>query len=301
MTTEAPPLSVLERGVANATDLRPRTKALYLECVRSFLEYAPDPSNWTVGTVEDWLASLLVTRKPQTVNVYRKGIRYASKRYAKRERKEDFAAQADAVKADAPVRKPVLELSELRKLLGTCTGANAQMHDVRDYALIMVAARTGLRRGGLSALNIENIKPDGTITTNQKGGGTITFEADSETLEALGTWLTVLRCSTIKQGAVFRNVSGDGTCGERMSDYQIWYVFKRRAEIAGMRHVHPHLLRHTAVTMLREEGVSSMDIRRLTGQTEKTIEDIYTHSRKTGAVASAMPKLGLASRKKETP
>jgi hypothetical protein len=50
--------------------------------------------------------------------------------------------------------------------------------------------------------------------------------------------------------------------------------------------------------MLREEGVSPMDIRRLTGQTEKTIEDIYTHSRKTGAVGSAMPSL-VAGRKKE--
>jgi integrase len=160
-TPEAPQLSVLERAVANATDLHPRTKALYLECVRSFLLYAPDPSNWTVGTVEDWLASLLATRKPQTVRVYRKGIRYASKRYAKREKKEDFASQADAIKADAPVRKPILDMPELQKLLRTCEGRNRTAVDIRDYALIVVAARTGLRRGGMAALEFTEDDDDG--------------------------------------------------------------------------------------------------------------------------------------------
>jgi len=304
VTTEPAPLSVLERAVANATDLRPRTKALYLECVRSFLQYAPDPSNWTVGVVEDWLASLLATRKPQTVRVYRKGIRYASKRYAKREKKEDFASQADAIKADAPVRKPVLELGELQKLLRTCTGKNAMMNDVRDYALIMVAARTGLRRGGLAAMEWSNINFEAkTIKTNQKGGGTITFEADDETLEALQAWKKAIELGRAHvrsiTGPVFCNIcTKDGLVGGRMSDFQIWYVFKSRAKRAKMRHVHPHLMRHTTVTMLREEGVSPMDIRRLTGQTEKTIEDIYTHSRKTGAVGSAMPSLAGRKPKK---
>lgn len=76
-----------------------------------------------------------------------------------------------------------------------------------------------------------------------------------------------------------------------MSPFQIWRVFDQRAKRAGIRHVFPHLARHSTVTWLREEGRSSAEVRLLTGQTEATIENVYSHVRKRGAIADVLPSL----------
>lgn len=293
-------MSPLESAVISATDLAPRTKELYLVCVREFLEYAPEPKAWTVGMVEDWLGYLMSESRPkgrlapQTVRVYRKAIRYASRRYAKRERQEDFAHLVDRIKANKPERDEVLDEDELGKLLRTC-GDRSDTIDLRDYTLIVVAARTGLRRGGLHAMTWEGVDfKTGEITTKQKGGGTITLEADKLTLQTLKEWKEAFTGERFGRptGSVWRYITARGeTSSLTMSEWQIWDVFRKRSKRAKIRHVHPHLMRHSTVTWLRDAGVSSMDVRRLTGQTEKTIEDIYTHSRKKGAVADVLGDL----------
>ena len=45
------------------------------------------------------------------------------------------------------------------------------------------------------------------------------------------------------------------------------------------------------MTWLREAGKSSAEVSKLTGQTERTIENIYTHVRTRGAVGEALPSL----------
>jgi site-specific recombinase XerD len=58
--------------------------------------------------------------------------------------------------------------------------------------------------------------------------------------------------------------------------------------------VFPHLARHSLVTWLREAGLSPAEVSKLTGQTERTIEDIYTHVRTRGSVSAVLPSLGKA-------
>lgn len=301
-------MTPLETSITNSTDLAERTKDLYLVCVKEFLGFAgKDPEKWTVGKVEDFLTHLLSPKRNlarSTVRVYRKAIRYASRRYAKRGG-VDFAHLADSIKAPPVERDDVLDENELEKLLDTC-GDRSSPTDLRDYVLIVVAARTGLRRGGLHALNWSGVDfKRGMITTRQKGGGTITFEADEVTLQALKTLAEDLPSDDLKKDhpvfcVVKRQVSRhhvDETMTDiRLSEWKLWDVFRSRAAMAGIRHVHPHLMRHSTVTWLRDAGVSSMDVRRLTGQTEKTVEDIYTHSRRRGAVGTA---LGALPGKKE--
>jgi integrase len=285
----------LEMAVETAMDLRPRTKELYLGCVKEYVAFAgSDPEGWTLGSVEDWFAHLMTNREggalqPQTVRIYRKAIRYASRRYAKREKKENFADLVDRVKAEPVEREPVLEPKELKKLLNACL--NGTNRGSRDYTLIAVAARTGLRRGGLFALSWEFVDfKKGTITTAQKGGGTITFEMDEETVTVLQNWKQISRPG--KAGPVFVKVDEkDMPLSQRLTAWEIWNVFRTRSKQVLGRHVYPHLMRHSTVTWLRDAGVSSMDVRRLTGQTEATIENIYTHSRKQGAVGSSLGKL----------
>lgn len=280
--------------VESSPSLAPRTKALYRVCLEDFIRFAgDDPLAYTPHLVESWFSALLKARKPQTVNVFRKAIRYASKRLAKHERRPeaDFARDVEKVNAKKPLPRVPLSYDEADKLLATCD--DDRLIDIRDRALIVLALRSGLRRGGLHALELAGISPP-KITTINKGGEFITFEADAETFAALDVWLNKLRQFGVTQGPVFLNVNEERLATEkklRMSPFQIWQVFTQRAKHAGIRHVFPHLARHSTVTWLREAGKTSAEVSKLTGQTEQTIENIYTHVRSEGAVGAALPSL----------
>lgn len=275
--------------IASSTSLAERTKELYAECVTAFVAFAgEDTRAYTSAAVEDWLADLIKKKqlRPQTANVYRKAIRYASKRFAKRGGK-DFAADVEKIKQLPADKRDPLSYEEAQKLLATCEGD--ALVDVRDRTLLIVALRTGLRRGGLRALELGGVRPP-KITTVNKGGANISFEADRETFDALDVWFERLRQLGVTKGRVFLSVRNDKIRGS-MSAFQIWKVFDARAKQAGIRHVFPHLARHSTVTWLREEGKSSAEVSKLTGQTERTIENIYTHVRTRGAVGEALPSL----------
>jgi hypothetical protein len=184
--------SKLDELIETSLNLQGRTKDLYRACVAEFVAFAgEDSSIYTSALVERWLFELLKDRKPQTVNVYRKAIRYASKRFAKHnEHGRDFAADVEKVKAQPSEPRVPLTYEEAQLLLATCDGD--ELVDVRDRALIVLALRSGLRRGGLRALELSGVKPP-KITTINKGGNRITFEADAETLAALGAWMERLR------------------------------------------------------------------------------------------------------------
>lgn len=304
--------SPLDDAIARSLDLGNRTRALYRECVADFLAFAgTDPARWTYGAVEDWLNELLTVGRtaasrdrgpcsPPTVNVYRKAIRFASRQYARRANDErlDFARSINRVKAKPSAEREPLTYEEAGALLETCREYTPV--NIRDRALLVLAMRSGLRRGGLVALQIEGIRPP-KITTINKGGDPLTFEADAETFGTLDEWLQLLKVAGVTSGSVFRDVwfADDGTTvvGEPLTPYEIWSVFRSRAKRAGIRHVFPHLARHSTVTWLREEGKSAAEVSKLTGQTERTIENIYTHVRTRGAVGEAMPSLLKGKRK----
>jgi integrase len=274
-------LDVIETGL----DLRPRTRELYLYCAQDFVASGEAHS---VRGVENWLRKLLETHQPQTVRVYRKAVRYASRRIHELSdgATKDFARNVPKIKARRPPPRQIVAAEDIAKLLETCAGRAPK--DVRDRALLLTAFRTGLRRGGLCALDIEGVRPP-KLTTINKGGELLTFVADNETLAALADWLNYLHDAGMMQGAVFRYVAHNRIDDCRLTPFQIWYIFCRRAQIAGISHVFPHLARHTVVTMLREAGVSAAEISKLTGQTERTIENIYTHVRTQEAVANRLP------------
>ncbi len=278
----------LDELIETSTSLAERTKDLYRECIAEFIAFAgTDTSAYTLAVVERWLFELRKDRKPQTVNVYRKAIRFASRRFAKHKLGPDFATDAEKVKVLPSEPREPLTYEEAQRLLTTCDGD--ELVAVRDRALIILALRSGLRRGGLRALEMTGVRPP-KITTINKGGAHITFEADAETLTTLGAWIDRLRELGVTSGRVFLNVRKDKIRGV-MSAFQIWKVFDRRAKQAGIRHVFPHLARHSTVTWLREAGQSSAEVSKLTGQTERTIENIYTHVRTRGAIGKVLPSL----------
>lgn len=282
----------LEDIVEGSPNLARRTKDLYLYCIRDFLHFAgAAPDGWRLRAVEKWLRGLLERGlKPQTVRVYRKALRFASTGYARLEEdpSRDFAHLASKIKVTRGAEREPVTYQEQLLLLTTCNDNSPK--SLRDRALLVLAFRTGLRREGMHALDIEGIQPP-KVTTINKGGDSLTFEPDAEVFAVLQPWLELLQDRGITTGAVFRDIRGDKIL-DRMSAFQIWYVFRRRGRTAGVeRSIFPHLARHSLVTSLREEGVTPLEIRGLTGQTEQTIQQHYTHVKSKGAVGSKLPSL----------
>jgi integrase/recombinase XerC len=285
-----PNATPLERAVISSTALQPRTKELYLEAVDAFLQYAgADPAKWNLGVAEDWLNQLLANRKPQTVGVYRKGLRYATKRWAAREDNDklDFTARLESVKPLPAAKRVPLTDTEVDQIVAACTGP--ELEDIRDLAIIVLAIRTGLRREGMRALEFTDLAPPW-ISFIDKGGERKSFVADPEVFEALDPWLKTLQIAGVTTGHILRTIKR-GVIGGRMSAFQIWDVVRKRAKAAGVRHTFPHLLRHTTVTWLRVDGADSWEVSQLTGQSEQTIRKIYTHPPQGGPVGARIRPL----------
>ncbi|MEY2422854.1 MAG: hypothetical protein QOI95_2921 [Acidimicrobiaceae bacterium] len=67
------------------------------------------------------------------------------------------------------------------------------------------------------------------------------------------------------------------------------------AQIAGVRHITPHMLRHSAATQLVESGVNIRLIQRLLGHASLTTTEIYTHVTDE-ALRQAVASAGVVSR-----
>ena len=74
-------------------------------------------------------------------------------------------------------------------------------------------------------------------------------------------------------GALFVN-----RCGAPMKPQSIRSRLRRQAGVAGVaRRVTPHMLRHTAATLLIETGVDIRFVQRLLGHSSIATTEIYTH------------------------
>jgi site-specific recombinase XerD len=239
---------------------------------------------WTAAKVEDFRDELVRQgQKTSTINLRLRTLSYAAQRWAKRAGTQNFALGVELLREDKPERAPLSD-EEMDRLTASCIGD--RIVDLRNYALVVMFVRTGVRRGGLHKLNCDDIGSDRRIQVILKGGRPHSFILDDQTHEALQAWFACLHQHGITSGAVFRRVRKN-RIGDRMSPFQIWHVVSEAAKHAKIRHVFPHLLRHTLVTVLREDGATPLEVSGLTGQSEETIMRTYTHHRPTHAVALA--------------
>jgi len=89
--------------------------------------------------------------------------------------------------------------------------------------------------------------------------------------EALAQHLAIRRSEGAKdEDPLFIN-----QCGKRMSDQSVRSILRRYTKDAGIRHITPHMLRHTVATLLLEEGVDLRHIQRLLGHSSITTTTIY--------------------------
>jgi site-specific recombinase XerD len=149
----------------------------------------------------------------------------------------------------------------------------------RSEAMLRVAVRlmisTGLRVGELCKLRVDDVAPDGTsLRIHGKGArDRIAYIADPTFRMELRELTDARR--RMAGGAAPLLVNRQG---RTMKPQSIRSKLHRTARTAGLtRRITPHMLRHTAATLLIETGVDIRIVQRLLGHSSIATTEIYTH------------------------
>jgi site-specific recombinase XerD len=208
--------------------------------------------------VEGYLVDLAQRgRSPATLNNRYRALR----RFFDYLLEEDELADHPMVRMTPPQvpDQPVEVLSEddLRALLGTCT--TKSFEDVRDQAIIRLLADTGMRRGELLGIDVDDLDLDGAVAfVTGKGQRGRACPFGRKTSLAVDRYLRVRRrlphaaeeqpLWLTRHGRL--NVSGVAT------------MLRRRGERSGIGPVHPHQLRHTFAYQWLSQGGNERDLMR---------------------------------------
>ena len=215
--------------------------------------------------IEAWLASVRdAGRAPATVSVYYRSLQ-PFWRWAIEEgfvRESPMGNMRPPIVPEQPV--PILSLEQLRSLLRVCDGPGFE--DRRDTAIVRVLADTGIRRGELAGLRVEDVTIDakaggGIVNVLGKGRRWRTVPFGARTAIAMRRYMRdrdrhAKAVGTDALWLGFRGpLSGDG----------MMQMLQRRGEQAGIGPVHPHQLRHTFAHRWQAAGESESDLMRLAG------------------------------------
>lgn len=266
-------MTSLENAVDRSSDLRPRTKELYLQHVRAFLAFAGGTAKFTDDHVVAWRNDMRRRKiSPQSVNVALNALRYA----AENAKLAKLAESALERRLPVPEKKKTtaksnraLSWDEGRQLVGACNGTRGR--DLRDCALITLGLRTGMLRFSMCQLKFGDIDQS-MLTFVKKGGETHTIQLDDVTRTALTAWIDWLHGQGIKSGRLFRSLgrqrvdpNSDAAIGEQLTPDGLYRAIGERARKAGLKDLHPHVFRKTFLDWAKEVGAHPGQVAAVTG------------------------------------
>ena len=175
---------------------------------------------------------------------------------------------------DAPKLKKALphylSLEESQRLLNAVDGKNSE----RDYCILCLFLNCGLRISEMVGLNLTDIRQD-SLLIHGKGNKERVVYLNPATAKALNDWLAVRKdIPTADKKAVF--LSNRRT---RMSVDAVQVMVHKTLLKAGLdaSHISPHKLRHTAATLMLQNGVDVRTLQEVLGHESLNTTPIYTH------------------------
>jgi integrase/recombinase XerD len=255
--------------------------------LKDFLGYLKFERKIKHKTIKDYFSALssffdyLVFERKTNVNI----ILPFRKRYL-RQYKEDY---------DDPERK-LLTVEEMSRL------ANSII-DPRDKAMVVLFAKTGVRRGELLKMDVDDINwEDYSITlkpTPKRSNRTVFF--DEECAILLRRWLRIREKLNPRTKALFISYNNL----KRLSRNGVWTAVVKYAKRLGFHnsksprledHFGPHCFRHWFTTWLLRNGMPREYVKELRGDKRGEAIDIYHHIDKKElrrAYLACIPKLGI--------
>jgi site-specific recombinase XerD len=145
-----------------------------------------------------------------------------------------------------------LERAAVEKLLASCDRRRTVGR--RDYAVLLLLSRLGLRRGEVAAIGLEDIDwRAGELVIHGKGSRHDVLPVPVDLGEAIVSWLR--RRPRCESRALFVRMTAPR---QELSPHAVASIVREACTRAGLPRVGPHRLRHTAATeMLRRGGTIS--------------------------------------------
>lgn len=263
-TSLAPHVASFRRALS-ASNKSERTIQTYTEALVLFDRYLVaegidvNALAITRAQLEGFLGELAASQKPATVSNRYRALRAFFRWLAEEEELDSTPMQkiAPPIVPEAPV--PVVSDADIRKLLASCSGRS--FIERRDHAIIRLMLDTGMRRGELAGMTVEDIDLElAVVSVLGKGRRPRILPFGRKTALALDRYLRIrLKHRDADKPALWLGHAGP------MTGNGIYQVIRDRAVIAGIGHVHPHQLRHTfAHHWLAADG-NEGDLMRLAG------------------------------------
>ena len=163
-----------------------------------------------------------------------------------------------------------LTLDESVQLLDSVDGKNQE----RDYCILTLFLNCGLRISELVGLNLTDIQSE-TLRVLGKGNKVRILYLNEACQEALRRYLEVRRpIAGRDQNALFLS-----SRNERISRSMVHAMVKKRLGAAGLdaSQYSSHKLRHTAATLMLQNGVDVRAVQEVLGHDHLNTTEIYTH------------------------
>ncbi|MCJ7633567.1 tyrosine-type recombinase/integrase, partial [Candidatus Bathyarchaeota archaeon] len=257
------------------------------EALKDFLKYLRNERNVKHKTVEQYFSALSVLYDylvfEETVN--KNMILPFRKRYLKMYKNNSEYSQ-----------RRLLSVEDMSKLVHSIL-------DPRDKAMAIVLAKTGVRRGELLKMDVDDLNwTDYSIALKpvHKRSNKIVF-FDDECALVLRRWLKTREKLNPQNKALF--ISYETL--DRLSRNGAYQAVVKYAEKLGFHnsesqkledHFGPHCFRHWFTTMLIRKGMQREYVKELRGDTRGEAIDIYRHIDREElrrAYLASVPKLGI--------
>jgi len=187
-----------------------------------------------------------------------------------------------------------LNLEESMELLDNVDGKNA----TRDYCILTLFLNCGLRISELVGLNKTDVRGD-QLRVLGKGNKERMLYLNDACQSALEDWLTERDLlALVDQNALFVTLQNR----RRISTAAVHKLVKKHLAAAGLDSTQysSHKLRHTAATLMLQNGVDVRTLQEVLGHDHLNTTQIYTHvdNDDLRAAAKANPLGGARQRKK---
>ena len=257
------------------------------ELLRQFLEYLRKTRGISYNTLKNYFSALSTLYEFLEFEEYidKNPVPSIRSRYVRR-LKDNYEGQM----------RRLISVEEMAKLINSTL-------DIRDKAVIVVLAKTGIRRNELINLDADDIDwAEQSIKLKphpKRSNRTVFF--DDETALILHRWVKARETRNKKHSkALFINSQGG-----RLNRNGVYLAVSKPAEKIGLHnpksdrmedHFSPHCCRHWFTTHLRRAGMPREFIQELRGDVRKEAIDIYDHIDKKELRESYLahiPQLGI--------
>lgn len=275
-----------------------RTAAWYREVVKLYGDFlvqkglAATVDNLTVDNAEWFLSELRTTnytrqgkvhgrRSPNTVANRARCLRALANWLYQRDYTKEHQLGKLAVPKDVLEDPEIVEPNELQKMIDSID--TKAPYGMRDCCILLMLYDLGLRCGELCNLQMGDVHLEGRVgwvyvraaTTKSRKPRPVPLGA--RLLDTLTLYIERYRdANAIRKQAptdhLFRN-----RCGQRLSPNGVLQMLHKRCDQAGVRRIHPHLLRHSNACLEIEAGAPELFVKQKLGHSDLSMTDYYSH------------------------